>query len=660
MQKWERFFPNPDYMNIPSFSRSVSRGSAVGWFLVLLLVCGAGAGYYLYQDNLAKRKAAQELTAERKLKEKKAREAAEKQRIKREREIREKKEKERLAAQKAYEEAQEEKARQAAEAARKLQEQAEREEREKRRREDLERREREEEARRQEEDIPVEEEPEPEGRFPQPVKNRMPELSVYSIPCRDEIQTEKDKPLETWSWDKAEKMEGMEEFPTGSSPWKKGKDAGRMQALLEKCREWKDAKLASLKACPAAKDFPGVPENGAQTVRRTVEIDSNIGGWHSTGLYAPPGAEISCSLSGAPKDGSISVRIGCHTDSLHKLDEWKRVPEITMQVSAGRGRVKMVNPMGGLVYVNVGQRPRRGKVFKVQISGAVPSPLFVMGKTTPEQWAEQLENTKAPWGEIRMPRLIVTMPVEQLKQCPDVQKTAEFLQKNMALQDWIMGWDTKPDRLHHPMRFVVDRQISAGAGHSGYPAMATKDWTNSIATGSIIHSGSWGLWHELGHNHQSPPFTMEGQTEVSVNIFSMVCEVMGTGKDFESCWGGGMGPYGMSAEMKKYFSGTQTYNEAPNKVQLFFWVELMYYLGFDAFRQVALQFHDKPYDNGELSDEKKWEWVMNAFSKVTGKNMGPFFKIWRTPVSERAAGRMKDLPAWLPSKDYPACYTAEE
>ena len=36
----------------------------------------------------------------------------------------------------------------------------------------------------------------------------------------------------------------------------------------------------------------------------------------------------------------------CHTDSLHKLDEWKRVPEITMQVPAGRGRVKMVNPMG--------------------------------------------------------------------------------------------------------------------------------------------------------------------------------------------------------------------------------------------------------------------------------------------------------------------------
>lgn len=104
----------------------------------------------------------------------------------------------------------------------------------------------------------------------------------------------------------------------------------------------------------------------------------------------------------------------------------------------------MVNPMGGLVYVNVGQRSKRGKVFKVQISGAVPAPLFVMGKTTPEQWAEQLENAKAPWGEICMPRLIVTMPVEQLKRCPDVQKTAEFLQKTWPSRTG--SWDGTPSR----------------------------------------------------------------------------------------------------------------------------------------------------------------------------------------------------------------------
>lgn len=650
-------------MNIFPSARHVSRGSAVGWLLLFLFIGGIGAGYYLYKDNLAKRQAAQELAAERKVKEQAAKAAAEKQRKQQERKRQAAQREAKVKAAKAFIERRkklQEKERQAAEAARKLQEQVQREEEEKRRREEQERQLREEQERQQEEPAAQEEEEESQGRFPQPVDNKMPDLSVYATPCKDDIPMDADKPLETWSWDKAEKMAGMEEFPSDGKPWNRSADGKRMNDLLEACRAWKDARTSALKAYPAAKDFPGIPEDGAPLVRRTVEIDSNITGWHSTGLYAPPGAEISCSVSGAPKDSSVAIRIGCHTDSLHKLDAWKRVPEITLQVPADRGRVKLVNPMGGLVYVNVGQRSKRGKTFKVQISGATPAPLFILGATTPEQWTVQLENAKAPWGEIRMPRLVLTMPLEQLKACPDVQKVAEFLQKNMALQDWIMGWDTKPDRLHHPMRFVVDRQISAGAGHSGYPAMGTTDWTNPVASGSIVNSGSWGLWHELGHNHQSPPFTMEGQTEVSVNIFSMVCEVMGTGKNYESCWGGGMGPYGMTPELKKYFSGTQTYREAPNKVQLFFWVELMYHLGFDAFRQVALQFHDKPYDNGKLSDEEKWEWVMAAFSKVTGKNMGPFFEIWRMPVSVHARARMNKLPVWLPSRDYPACYTRDE
>ena len=67
--------------------------------------------------------------------------------------------------------------------------------------------------------------------------------------------------------------------------------------------------------------------------------------------------------------------------------------------SGGPGRVKLVNPMGGLVYVNVGKRSKRGRIFKVQISGATPAPLFILGVTTPEQWAAQLENCKAPWGK---------------------------------------------------------------------------------------------------------------------------------------------------------------------------------------------------------------------------------------------------------------------
>ncbi|MFR7733542.1 MAG: hypothetical protein ACLU7D_09375 [Collinsella sp.] len=72
---------------------------------MLLLICGAGAGYYLYQDNQEKKRVAQELTAERQAKEKAMKAAAEKQRKQREKEIRERREKEREAAELAREEA---------------------------------------------------------------------------------------------------------------------------------------------------------------------------------------------------------------------------------------------------------------------------------------------------------------------------------------------------------------------------------------------------------------------------------------------------------------------------------------------------------------------------------------------------------------------------
>ena len=138
-----------------------------------------------------------------------------------------------------------------------------------------------------------------------------------------------------------------------------------------------------------------------------------------------------------------------------------------------------------------------------------------------------------------MPRLVMTMPVEQLKRCPDVQKVAEFLQKNMALQDWIMGWDTKPDRLHHPMRFVVDRQISAGAGHSGYPAMATTDWTiqSPAAPSSIPEAGGFGMnWGTTIRRLRS---RWRGRRKFPSTFLSMLCEVMGTGQELRVLLGGG-------------------------------------------------------------------------------------------------------------------------
>ena len=52
-------------------------------------------------------------------------------------------------------------------------------------------------------------------------------------------------------------------------------------------------------------------------------------------------------------------------------------------------------------------------------------------------------------------------------------------------------------------RFVVDRQISAGWMHSGYPVMAHLASSEEVLSlTSLQANGAWGPFHELGHNHQ--------------------------------------------------------------------------------------------------------------------------------------------------------------
>ena len=77
-------------------------------------------------------------------------------------------------------------------------------------------------------------------------------------------------------------------------------------------------------------------------------------------------------------------------------------------------------------------------------------------------------------------------------------------------------------------RFVVDVQTSAGYGHSGYPIVAFLDWTD----GALDPVGSWGLFHELGHNHQNLDWVLPGSTECSVNLWSVYLhEAIGIPRD---------------------------------------------------------------------------------------------------------------------------------
>ncbi len=500
-----------------------------------------------------------------------------------------------------------------------------------------------------------------------------PDSPVFAPISHNAIHADRDKPAGTWNWTSADKIDMPDGFPTSKDQWKVDHDAEKRSALQKLCNSWSKSAPASLKACPAAADYPGLPGEGdVKLVTRTVTIDPSFAGWHSTGLYAPPGAKVTITFpenvallqdkdkaKGQRKNAKsiYDVRIGCHKDKLgERHAKWSRLPDITISRPVTATTTEITNPMGGLIYVCVNGNQNDTKPFEVTITPAVPSPIYIMGKTTPEDWKKQLNSSSTPWGEIQTPRVTVTLARHQLTQCPDVPAVAACLQKNMALEDWLIAWDQFPNKLKSPMRIVVDRQISAGSGHSGYPAMGLFGWGKTIATGDLVKRGSWGFWHELGHNHQTPPFRFDGMGEVTVNLFSLICQVEGIGLDYSNAWGG-LRSKSLTKKLNDYFSGTEKYHESrDHSLRLAFFVDLMKGIGFKPFRAASLAYHANPYDSKKTSNDAKWDWLMVELSKGAGKNLVNYFEAWRIPISTEAKAKVAELPVWLPTTDYPANY----
>lgn len=468
---------------------------------------------------------------------------------------------------------------------------------------------------------------------------------------------------ETWSWKDltAQTPDSFKVLPTAKKPWYAEKEDGLREALQKELSRLRHVPANAVYAMPAAADFPGIPDDACPVVTKTVEIDPAIGRWHSTGVYALPGTPLTVTLPPKTelkngKEIAYSIVVGCHTDKLNltKHKRWNRVPELSFSKKVDSEITQIANPMGGLVYFSVNHPLKMAKPFQITISGGVTAPLYVRGKTTMEAWRKMIDGPVAPWGEIAAKRIILSLPINILRQIEDPAAIAEAVDSGMSAQDWLVGWDLKPERLKTPMRFVCDRQVGAGSGHSGYPAMGGMSWAKPFGNGDFLNGTTWGFWHETGHNHQSGPYRLPGMGEVTVNIFTIAAGCAITGLPVEKMWKGFDNPQKM---LTPYFSDTPRFNEKPGQhfLNLYFFADIIRAHGFEPFRKMAIHAETAPYPARGTAIEQ-WSYVMRALSKASGKNLAPYFDVWRISLTPESVDAVKDLPVWMPSPDFPKQY----
>jgi len=253
--------------------------------------------------------------------------------------------------------------------------------------------------------------------------------------------------------------------------------------------------------------FPGPVSNYtvtslAQTSRTMTISKSNYTRWHSTGWYALPGAELTVTVSDNAVD-KILVRIGAQSDTLYDLSSWDRFPSITYEKYVKSNTSIYRSYFGGLIYINL-LKLMNTEDFTVTIVGAtVLAPYFKLGVTSVGDWVSTIRNYPAPYGEIEGDLFVSTVRSEYLRNIQDPTLVA-VMQTDMINQ---MDYLSNRKPVSYKERCVVDKQISVGYLHNGYPIMGYEDQAiqTSLTTGKTpieqtgmanSAAGNWGIFHE--------------------------------------------------------------------------------------------------------------------------------------------------------------------
>jgi hypothetical protein len=416
-----------------------------------------------------------------------------------------------------------------------------------------------------------------------------------------------------------------------------------------------DLPPGELKAHPAGFDFPGAPAQGAELVTETVTIDGSYSGrsgkyfasaagkarWSSTGLWAPAGGVVTITVP-TKAVNKLNLLIGAHTDNLWNKDKIKRFPSIVRSFAITKESIQVANAFGGLIYLRTPGGTGIGKV-EVTIAGAIRAPLYMHGVTSLEEWQNTVRYYPAPFAEFVTDKIAFTVSSSAAAAIDDPVALMDFWDNILDAYSDLDGNSYERARAE---RFTLDRQISAGGWHSGYPVMGhMPDSGGLLDLAKIKEKGSWGPFHELGHNHQYKDWHLPGTTEATCNLWSVYISEEVLGLDL------GVSHGALKTEKRKerlegYLATGPDFSKWSVWTALETYLQLQEAFGWGIYATLFTEYRElnanqTPKNNQERIDQ----WVVRSALAV-GYNLGPFYVSWGFPIGNEVMGEIAALPEW--------------
>jgi hypothetical protein len=244
----------------------------------------------------------------------------------------------------------------------------------------------------------------------------------------------------------------------------------------------------------------------------------------ATGAYLAPGTIVTIKVPDAIVKKGYQVRVGAHSWDHAKKPKVKRLYRVSAVYPIDSNEIKVANPVGGAIYIEVPYQADAG-VIELSIKNAARSPFYAQlpfHQTTLKEWREQQRNFKAPWADFQSEKFMMQVPTSWIYKLNDPETLITAWDKSMDITNDLMG---RP-HLHgrETLYDQVDTQLRGGAFHPGYPSgncghNPSKDfggnYTKSFLIAGPRHAVSH-QFHEMGHGFLFTKYA--GDREAAVNL----------------------------------------------------------------------------------------------------------------------------------------------
>ncbi|PRB42095.1 hypothetical protein CQ020_12875 [Arthrobacter sp. MYb23] len=239
----------------------------------------------------------------------------------------------------------------------------------------------------------------------------------------------------------------------------------------------------------------------------------------STGFYLPAGAALTVTVKAMTAPEAMLVIGAPDADA---RPEFKKPREYPLK----KGKNVITDAGGGVIYYKV--PGVSGYVSATLDAAAQPMPYFVYGRTNELEFQRQLDERPTPFVELVSAHATVTVERASAlryrsENHSELMATFEDL---ISIEDVTSGYDGSSPvhaRQAHPYHLVGYPSAIANVGayathgHTSFPPPIQ----DRLLTVEGLRMRGWGIYHELGHQHQQVTYKPTSLTEVTVNVYSL-------------------------------------------------------------------------------------------------------------------------------------------